>query len=135
MQYFKIILLSLIFLTVSTYACTEIKLTTATHQSVIAHNFDWPDKLAFIIVNPRGVKHSAQGLGEGQNPLHWVAKYGSVTIAMTANNHPLQEAAMPTGINEKGLSASILWLDNSRYPHKTYQDELTTGQWAQYYLD
>lgn len=114
-------------------ACSELMLQYKNHY-FLARNFDWPYKYAFIVINPRGVLNKEDHPSQGKS-LQWVSKYGSVTINMAdGNNHVINQAVL-SGINEKGFSASQLWLSESVYPEHPKKPILETGLWVKYFID
>lgn len=65
----------------------------------------------------------------GENSIEWTSKYGSVIASG-------YDIATTDGMNEAGLSASVLWLVESEYPEFTKDKPgLTIAAWAQYVLD
>jgi len=60
-----------------------------------------------VLVNKRGTKKISQLRPQGAA---WTAAYGSVTFNQFGRDNPM------TGINEKGLMVSAMWLDETRYP-------------------
>ncbi len=115
-------------------ACTEFKISE-NGQSVIAHNFDWINPYAFIVINPAGIKRHSVLIGSQFKPLEWESKYGSATVNLSGPDHQVIPQAAISGINQFGLSASILWLENANYPSTATQPVLGTSQWVQYFLD
>ena len=59
----------------------------------------------------------------------WVATYGSVTFNQFGRDNPM------TGINEKGLMVSQMWLDETRYPPADTRPVIGNLEWIQYNLD
>ncbi len=108
-------------------ACTEFKLSY-NGQAVIGHNFDWNNPYAFIVINPAGIKRHSSSM-------EWASKYGSATVNLAGPNHQVIPQAVISGLNQFGLSASILWLKSSSYPAASAQPILSTSQWVQYFLD
>ena len=109
-------------------ACSDIIINTGS-QKVSARNMDWPsDGNAMVVINPRGLYRGASEYQPGDTRLNWISKYGSVSIKFI-------NLSFVDGINEHGLSASLLWLDGSEYPPQGALPVLSLGLWAQYYLD
>ena len=105
-------------------------------QFYSGRTFDWPDGRAVAVINARDTKRQALSLMSGVKPLHWRSTYGSVTIDMVRANGQPNRAAVVDGINEKGLSASVLELDDTQYPAvKSTQAVLGSAQLIQYVLD
>ena len=109
-------------------ACTRVVYLGADQHIITARSMDWKlDVGTNLWVLPRGVKRSGQA---GPNSLHWTAKYGSVVATG-------YDIATTDGVNEKGLSANVLWLVESEYPAFNAKSKpgLTIAAWAQYALD
>ncbi|MBS0350265.1 MAG: linear amide C-N hydrolase [Proteobacteria bacterium] len=124
-----------IFFTISIAdACTEFKLSYD-GQPIIGHNFDWANPYAFIVINPVGIKRRSGSMDSHFKPLEWVSKYGSATINLAGPDHRVMPQAVVSGLNQFGLSASILWLESAQYPSGSTQTVLGTSQWVQYFLD
>ncbi len=105
-----------IFMQASAFACTEIHFNTP-YGMISARTMDWYTPTWYVVMNPRGLKHDA-----------WIAQYGSVTVGISPQTS--QE-----GMNEKGLTAGVLWLDKTQYPTKDSRFALGAGLWTQYILD
>ncbi|MBC2593933.1 linear amide C-N hydrolase [Ruficoccus amylovorans] len=108
-------------------ACTRVVYHGTEGQIVTARSMDWRvDVGTNLWVFPRGMERSGEA---GPNSLQWTSKYGSVIASG-------YDISTTDGLNEAGLSASVLWLVESEYP--AYTDEkpgLTVAAWAQYVLD
>ena len=115
-------------------ACTEFRLLHD-GQSIIGHNFDWVNPYAFIVINPAGIKRHSGSMDSHFKPLEWISKYGSATVNLAGPDHQVIPQAVVSGLNQFGLSASILWLESSGYPSTSTQPILGTSQWVQYFLD
>lgn len=127
-------LFSLLLNTTSANACTEIKLNYKNHY-MVGQNFDWGDKYAFIAINPAGIQRQSTDLKNNGKPLQWVSKYGSATLDMANQHKHIDTNAVPGGMNQYGLVASVLWLEHSQFPQKISKPELGSAQWVQYLLD
>lgn len=109
-------------------ACTRIVITDKQQGVMVGRTMDWSDKNmnTHLLVYPQGQVRKG---GENGLTLDWIAKYGS--IVATA-----YEDYTTDGMNEKGLAAHILWLDESDYG---VRDEKLPGLsvmlWTQFYLD
>ena len=109
-------------------ACSDIIINTGS-EKVSARNMDWPsDGDAIVVINPRGIYRESSEYQPGDTRLNWVSKYGSVSVKFI-------NLSYVDGINEHGLSASLLWLSESEYPPRSALPVLSLGLWAQYYLD
>lgn len=116
-------------------ACTELAINYK-NQTIVGRNFDWPDKYAFLVINPIGIKRETQNSHIRGKQLSWTAKYGSITfnIADSTTKKLLLNSVMG-GMNQYGLSASILWLQQSVYPKAPERPTIADNLWAQYFLD
>ena len=119
---------SLLLSTSIAEACTRIVYLGEGDNVITARSMDWKiDVESDLWIFPRGMTRSGQA---GENSLTWTSKYGSV-ITSGFN------IATTDGINEKGLSANVLWLVESEYPKfdKNSKPGLSLAAWAQYVLD
>jgi penicillin V acylase-like amidase (Ntn superfamily) len=108
-------------------ACTRVVYLGADGDVITARSMDWSEDVATNLwVFPRGIHHSGQG---GPNSIEWISKYGSVTASG-------YDISTTDGLNEKGLSAQLLWLVESGYPaYRNDKPALALSLWAQYVLD
>lgn len=82
---------------------------------------------ARIAVFPRGMSHG--GPTAMPNMLSWKSKYASVGATAL-------DLAVSDGLNEKGLSANLLYLHDTKYEKRdSGRPGLTNAAWAQYILD
>lgn len=109
------------------YACTRLVYHGADHQIVTARSMDWKTSIdTNLWIFPKGMKRSGEA---GENSLQWTSRYGSVIASA-------YDIATTDGLNEAGLSASVLWLVESEYPTRDQtKPGLTIAAWAQYILD
>ncbi len=112
-------------------ACSRVLSADNGQAVLVGRNLDWPiDMGTELWVFPRGMKRN----GLAANPLTWTAKFGSVAVASYAPGRKL--AGVLDGMNETGLAANALWLDESDYG---VRDERVPGLaislWTQYFLD
>jgi len=126
---FKINFLLIIFIIItatSSFACTRI-LKYGNHSTIVGRTMDWSDDMnTMLIVYPRGISHTGS---QTANALRWTSKYGS--IVATAYN-----LITTDGMNERGLAANMLWLDESDYGTRNENlPGLSIQYWVQYYLD
>lgn len=99
-------------------------------QRFVAKSFDYHNGEGRVLVNLRGLDKEAINLEKGVTPVKWRSRYGSVTFNQIAQYFPYG------GMNEKGLTAEILWLSESIYPQANQtQPTLNESQWIQYILD
>lgn len=108
-------------------ACTRVVYTGDNGMVITGRTMDWKTEMhSNIWVFPRGMERSGE---TGTNSLKWVSKYGSVVTSAF-------EIASTDGINEKGLVANLLWLNESIYPvWDKNKPGLTIAAWVQYMLD
>lgn len=108
-------------------ACTRVVYHGIDGQIVTARSMDWKTDVATNLwVFPRGMDRSGEA---GPNSLKWKSRYGSVIASG-------YDISTTDGLNEAGLSASVLWLVESEYP--TFDGDkpgLSIAAWAQYVLD
>lgn len=74
---------------------------------------------------PRGLKRAAVG---DPHPLSWESRYSSVTTSMWG-------VGVADGMNERGLAAHLLYLDDVIWPTVDDRPGLSHAMWAQYVLD
>lgn len=80
-----------------------------------------------LVVYPRGIVRSGQ---TKENPLKWKSKYGSVVLTVFHTN------GVSDGMNEKGLTAHLLYLHTAKYEKRNAtRPGVTYALWAQYILD
>lgn len=108
-------------------ACTRLVYQGEDNQVITARSMDWKEEIETNLwIFPRGMKRSGE---TGENSLRWTSKYGSVISSG-------YDISTTDGVNEKGLSASVLWLVESDYPpFDEKKPGLTIAAWAQYILD
>ena len=94
-----------------------------------ARSMDWSsDVHSNLWVFPRGMKRNGAA---GPNSVQWTSKYGSIVTAAF-------DAASSDGMNEKGLVANLLYLDEAEYVKPRPDDRrlpLSISAWVQYVLD
>lgn len=111
----------------SARACSRIFWNDNDQAKVVARTVDlYRSDEAQIVSYPRGLKRG--GMPGETGGLEWTAKYGS--IAVTAFN-----SATSDGMNEKGLSANLLYLDHTQYETRDQRPALSNTLWAQWALD
>lgn len=84
------------------------------------------DEAPSFRILPRGVSRNGQS---EDNSLKWESKYGSVVITAFDNE------SVSEGMNEKGLSARVLYLNETEYEKDTKKLKVSNGLWVQYLLD
>ena len=111
-------------------ACSRVLSANNGQAVLVGRNMDWPENIdsAFWFL-PRGIKRS--GLAGG-NAMVWAAKYSSIVTASTVKG----QSFVSDGLNEKGLEANQLWLNESDYGARNEtKPGLSIALWAQYVLD
>ncbi|ATD68788.1 choloylglycine hydrolase [Luteimonas chenhongjianii] len=108
-------------------ACSRLVYLGADDQVVTARSMDWDAEMPTNLwAFPRGMQRSGE---VGPNSIRWTSRYGSV-IAATYEN------STADGMNEAGLVANALWLEESSYPaFEGSRPGLSIAAWAQYVLD
>lgn len=108
------------------FACTRA-VYIGKNNVVTGRTMDWKEKMyTDLWFFPRGMERNGE---TGSNSLKWTSKYGSV-IASAYN------IASTDGLNEKGLAANLLWLEESVYQDRDpSKPGLTIAAWVQYFLD
>lgn len=111
-------------------ACTRIVYKNYKANVITARSMDFSMPIpGNIWVFPRGMEKSGE-TGE-LSTVRWTSKYGSVVVSSW-------DIAVPDGMNEKGLMANMLWLNESKYPDFVKNGPvkgLSISLWAQYVLD
>lgn len=110
-------------------ACTRVVYLGDDGMVVTARSMDWmgpvyPDLWLF----PRGMKRNGAA---GPAAIEWTSRYGSVVTAAF-------NIASADGMNERGLVANLLYLDESKYVTPAPGDRrrpLSITAWVQYVLD
>ncbi len=109
-------------------ACSSLCLKDS-NQVVFGYNYDSRDEIGFVMFNKRDVSKTAVTLLYQDTPAQWISKYGSVTFNAFGKENPY------SGMNEKGLTISMMRLDESQYPEIDSRPFLNLMQWVQYQLD
>lgn len=109
--------------------CTVVVWADNGQAVLSSRNMDWFGSMASKLwVVPAGRKVVGAGTGD-PNPLKWTSKYGSVVTSVF-------DIGTADGLNEKGLSAHMLWLTPSDYGDRdATRPGLALSLWGQYYLD
>lgn len=110
------------------FPCTRVVWTTVDGQVFVGRTQDWTEKAnSSFRVFPRGMDRTG---AVAENPHKWTSKYGSLIITG-------YDLATHEGMNEKGLSAQILYLagecDYGKRDPKL--EGIGVTQWVQYFLD
>lgn len=112
------------------FACSRVLSANNGQAVLVGRNMDWPENVdSALWFLPRGIQR--KGLNDG-NSLVWSAKYSSIVTASSAKG----KSFASDGINEKGLEANLLWLNESDYGKRDEsRPGLSIALWAQYVLD
>ncbi|MFA6502326.1 MAG: linear amide C-N hydrolase, partial [Parachlamydiales bacterium] len=93
--------------------CSDFLLNNSGSSVISARTMDYDIKInAEVVVIPRE-KQFISSLSPDDHYMKWISKYGFV------GTNVLHSLELTDGLNEKGLSVSTLWLDESTYP-KTF---------------
>ncbi|MHC9012155.1 linear amide C-N hydrolase [Stenotrophomonas rhizophila] len=108
-------------------ACTRVVYLGDNQDVITARSMDWKTDVATNLwVLPKGI--ARDGLA-GPRSIRWTSRYGSVVATG-------YDISTTDGLNEAGLSANLLWLAESEYPHQRgSRPGLSMSLWAQYVLD
>jgi len=111
-------------------ACSRVLSADNGQAVLVGRNMDWPEDTGTALwVLPRGIQH--EGL-PGKNLVAWTSKYGSIVAATLSD----AQGSVTDGMNEQGLMANLLWLNQSDYGIRDAQRQgLSISFWAQYMLD
>lgn len=108
--------------------CSRVLWRAGDGQVFVGRTQDWTEKVGSAFrVYPRGIERVG---AVAENPHRWTSKYGSLVITG-------YDLATHEGVNEKGLSAHILYLAGecdygTRDPGR---EGINVTQWVQYFLD
>jgi choloylglycine hydrolase len=125
-----IAILAISFLTFATTAhtCSRVLWNAGNGRVYVGRTQDWTERInSSFRVFPRGAERTG---AVADNPHKWTSKYGSVVLTG-------YDLGTHEGVNEKGLSAHILYLAGaSDFGKRDPQIEgIGIMQWAQYFLD
>jgi choloylglycine hydrolase len=110
------------------HACTRVVWAAPDNQVFVGRTQDWTEKAnSAFRVYPRGMERTG---AVAENPHRWTSKYGSLVVTG-------YDLATHEGVNEKGLSAAILYLaGETDYGKRDSKLEgIGVTQWVQYFLD
>ncbi|MBI5033197.1 MAG: linear amide C-N hydrolase [Chloroflexi bacterium] len=103
-------------------ACSDIQFTDDKDFVVSARTMDFDiDLKSDIKIVPRG-QPTTSNASDGKKGLSWTSKYGFVGV------NALDLDKFNDGLNEKGLSVGMLWLELSEYPNPTSSDNALSIQ-------
>jgi len=114
-------------LILDTLACSSLVLKNGS-EVFLAKNFDWTYGNGYLIKNLRSTKKQAFYTQAGK-PVSWISKYGSVTFNQNGKEMPYG------GMNEKGLTVEMLWLEFTNYGETAQREFLNELEWIQFQLD
>jgi choloylglycine hydrolase len=124
---FSIVLATITFavlLAIPGFTCTTLCLVEK-GRVLVAYNYDAWASEGLVLVNKRGMSKQ----GRNKEAAGWTAKYGSITFNQFGRDEP------SSGVNEKGLMVSAMWLDGTRYPPADHRPAIGPARWIQYNLD
>lgn len=109
------------------WSCTRLLHVDKKQGVVVGRNMDWFQEMGTnLFVYPRGIERNGV---DPINPLRWVSKYGSIAAAY-------HDLSTTDGMNEKGFSAHVLWLEDTNYGNRDVSKYgLSVLMWTQFYLD
>jgi choloylglycine hydrolase len=108
--------------------CSRVLWDAGNGQVLVGRTQDWTERAnSAFRMYPRGIVRRG---AVAENPHKWTSKYGSLVLSA-------YDSGTHEGVNEKGLSAHVLYLAGEsdfgeRDPSK---EGIGVMQWAQYYLD
>lgn len=111
-----------------TYACSVVFDNHNNKAKIAARTMDlYMSDEPTLVVYPRGIERSGE---TKENPMKWKSKYGSVVLTVFHTN------GVSDGMNEKGLSAHLLYLHTAEYEKRdAAKPGITYALWTQYVLD
>ncbi|WP_298625044.1 linear amide C-N hydrolase [uncultured Legionella sp.] len=123
--------LSLNAISYITSACSAL-VFNKNKAATVAVNLDWKYREGAVVIHPRDTLMVSNVDSHQYHPLIWKSRYGSVVFH---GGHRFKPGPAADGMNEKGLTASILELSASQYPSDQELPALSTSEWVQYVLD
>ncbi|AWN36216.1 linear amide C-N hydrolase [Methylobacterium radiodurans] len=109
-------------------ACSRFVYLGRDGKIFTARSMDWETPIGTdLYILPRGMARNGE---VGPNSIQWTSKYGSLVATAFDNS-------TSDGANEEGLTANVLWLEESQYPPFDGKGPpgLAISVWAQYALD
>lgn len=117
---------------VSADACTNVFITGAPQSGAVASartvDFNIPIFPKILSV-PRGLSWTSRADGSQPSGAQWTNRYGFVAVG--ASN---EENLFLDGINEHGLSAAILWLDETGYMQRQGSNDVSIFDLVSYVI-
>lgn len=109
-------------------ACSRFVYLGQDGKIFTARSMDWAKPIGTdLYILPRGMARNGE---VGPDSIRWTSKYGSLVATALGNS-------TSDGANEEGLTANVLWLEESQYPPFDGKGPpgLAISAWAQYALD
>ena len=130
-----IVLVSVPFASLSD-ACSRVLWNNNGNTIVTARSMDWQHKFDdYLFVNSRGQEMD----GGVKNPAQWVSKYGNINSSVIGYaqkyGFDFVKDGGTDGINEKGLAAHLLYLEETVYPEVDKRPGVSYLRWVRYVLD
>lgn len=122
------VLLGLTLVPTAVQPCSRVLWAPVKGMVFVGRTNDWTERMnSSFRLFPRGIERVG---AVSTNPYRWTSKYGSVALSG-------YDMATHEGVNEKGLSAHVLFLaDVSDFGKRDpKRPGIGVAQWAQYYLD
>lgn len=109
-------------------ACSRVTYSASDDRVVVGRSMDFvAETNTTFFAYPAGLKRTGSSIEA--NGYNWTSKYGSMTALMYGRAHI-------DGVNEKGLTGSCLYLDDSVYEKRDKSiPSMWIGHWLQYFLD
>jgi choloylglycine hydrolase len=112
----------------SAFPCSRVVWKAEDDQVFVGRTQDWTERAhSAFRVHPRGIERTG---AVAENPHKWTSKYGSLVLSA-------YDSGTHEGVNEKGLSAHVLYLagETDFGKRDPKMEGIGVMQWAQYYLD
>ena len=119
------LILAALILASAAFPCTTFVINAGDERAA-GKNYDWMIGDGLVVVNHRGIAKEAVAADHAAS---WVSRYGSITFCQYGREFPLG------GMNEAGLVAEVMWLDETVYPAPDDRAAVSSLQWVQYVLD
>ena len=108
-------------------ACSRVLWRTRDNGVFVARSMDWGERIdPQLMIYPRG----EQMTDAIENPATWTSQFGSlIVVGVNYNNAALD------GMNEKGLTAHLLYLEATEYEKRDSRPGVSYLHWLRYVLD
>lgn len=100
--------------------------------ATIAMNMDWKYREGALVIHPREQLMVSSVDSHKYHPLIWKNRYGSVVFHGGSRFNP---GPAISGMNEKGMTASVLMHEAPGYSSNEESPTLNTSEWVRYVLD